>query len=351
MHRRRFFFSSLLLLLLILLFTFLLTTVSSLFSKAEHIPAESGSVDLFFCPLDDCEEVLAAAIREASDVRCAFYELNLEQVKAALAKKGEEHAQVLVFDEEYEEFGIPVPNVKSGLMHDKFCILDGKKVVTGSMNPTQNDAKKNNNNLLIIEGELLAQNYLDEFDELRARTSVVGGFGAGETGERTVQTPIVNHTDTKTNRTFLIENYFCPEDGCEREVLKELQSATTSIRFLTFSFTSEAIGDLLVEKSARGIPVLGVFERRQESKYSEYTSLKAAGLAVRLDGNPATMHHKVFLIDAELPFATVVLGSYNPTANGNTRNDENLLIIHDQGIAQRFQEEFERVYAAGAAGE
>ncbi|MBT4110758.1 DUF1669 domain-containing protein, partial [Candidatus Woesearchaeota archaeon] len=53
------------------------------------------------------------------------------------------------------------------------------------------------------------------------------------------------------------------------------------------------------------------------------------------------MHHKVFVIDEE----TVVTGSFNPTGGGDTRNDENVLIITDKDIAKEFEEEFEKVYA------
>jgi len=52
------------------------------------------------------------------------------------------------------------------------------------------------------------------------------------------------------------------------------------------------------------------------------------------------MHHKVFIIDNE----TVATGSYNPTESGNSRNDENLLIIHDKEIASAYLEEFQRIF-------
>ncbi len=38
------------------------------------------------------------------------------------------------------------------------------------------------------------------------------------------------------------------------------------------------------------------------------------------------------------------LGSFNPTKNGDTDNDENILIIHDAAIAKKFVEEFNRLY-------
>ena len=52
------------------------------------------------------------------------------------------------------------------------------------------------------------------------------------------------------------------------------------------------------------------------------------------------MHHKVFIIDNK----TVITGSYNPTANGNKNNDENMIIIHDKGIANKFLEEFNKIF-------
>ena len=60
----------------------------------------------------------------------------------------------------------------------------------------------------------------------------------------------------------------------------------------------------------------------------------------KVDSNSANMHHKVFIIDEK----TVILGSYNPTNNGNTNNDENILIIKEENIAKLFLEEFELLW-------
>ncbi len=309
---------------------------------ARPVPAEAGAFRAYFCQVDDCEQAMLAAIGNASEVACAFYDLDDKPLERLLDEK---EAQVLVFAENYAGFGKKVAAAHGGLMHDKFCVLDAGTdhaiVITGSANPTVNGFTKNDNNLVIVEGDVLAQNYLDEWDEL-----------AGKRRERKVRYPLINHTiilNSSSDSSFLLENYFCPEDGCEEHVLEELDKARVSIDFMTFSFTSDPIGNELVDKDEKGILVRGVFERRQESKYSEHSFLKDAGLAVALDGNPATMHHKVFIVDADDPEnAAVILGSYNPTKSGNERNDENVLIVHDRAIAQRFEEEFARVY--GAAG-
>lgn len=60
-------------------------------------------------------------------------------------------------------------NVSSGTyddMHNKFCIVDYHTVITGSFNWT-NQAKRNEENILVVKDELTAQKYLHEFDNLK----------------------------------------------------------------------------------------------------------------------------------------------------------------------------------------
>lgn len=279
-------------------------------------PVQYGAFDVYFCPVEDCESVWVQHISDASVVQCAFYDLELENLTAALV-----NADVLVFEDNFVDFGTPVGS--SGLMHHKFCVLDGRKVIAGSMNPTFNGAYRNDNNVLVIEGSLLAENYLAEWEALQG-------------GQEKTPHKVVEH---HSNRSLFIENYFCPRDDCENEILSELSVAKSSIHFMVFTFTSDPIGDLLVAKHAQGLTVSGVMEKRQNSQYAEYEKLLSAGINVVWDANPQTMHHKVFIIDNK----TVITGSYNPTKAANTRNEENILIIHDKEIAKEFLEEFARV--------
>ena len=57
-------------------------------------------------------------------------------------------------------------DTSSQLSHNKFCVIDDRIITTGSMNPTDNGADKNNNNLLVIYSKYLSLNYEDEFKEL-----------------------------------------------------------------------------------------------------------------------------------------------------------------------------------------
>ena len=133
------------------------------------------------------------------------------------------------------------------------------------------------------------------------------------------------------------ENYFCPEDNCKEHVIEELNKAEQSIYFMTFSFTDEDIADTLIKKS-KTMDVRGIMEaKRVNMQYNQYKRLVNNSIKIKKDTNPYTMHHKVFIIDNK----TTITGSYNPTGAGNEKNDENILIINNRNITQRFLEEFD----------
>jgi len=132
--------------------------------------------------------------------------------------------------------------------------------------------------------------------------------------------------------------YFCPEDNCKEKVISTINNAKNNIRFMTFSFTDEDIADAILFKN---VDTKGIFETLGSgSKYSQFNRLKDFGVEVKKDKNKKNMHHKVFIIDGK----TVITGSMNPTGSGNYRNDENLLIIHNEKVADKFLEEFEMLW-------
>jgi len=79
----------------------------------------------------------------------------------------------------------------------------------------------------------------------------------------------------------------------------------------------------------------------REKVTSKFNVLDYQGAEVRKDGNSATMHHKVFIIDEKI----VITGSFNPSKNADTKNDENILVIENTELASKFLEEFDLVWA------
>lgn len=266
---------------------------------APAIPSEEGRIEVLFCDKVNCTARLNALAGADSGLQCAFY--NPGPVVPAI-RGG------LVVDGSHPETGAVVERGR-GLMHNKFCVSDGV-VWTGSWNPAQGMSVPNN--VVFVESQVLADAFQAEFDELSD-----GVFHGGRKGPGRV---LLNG--------HLVEAFFCPEDNCQEQVLRVLEAADESIFFMTFAFTDDAIGSLVNEKQKAGIDVRGVFDPRK-NKYSEYEKLKDWSVV-------APVHHKVFIIDKRV----VVTGSYNPSKNGNTRNDENLVIIHDESVAELFLEEF-----------
>lgn len=297
------------------------------------VKEDQGDINVYFCPKDNCSKALEEVIDSAKhSVKCAFFDLDLKNIIQSLEDKKKSGAEVkLVVDSDNYEI-VENMNVsiiqdnRSAYMHNKFCIIDSKRVVSGSMNPTENGAYKNDNNLVIIDSENLAKNYMEEFYSFEQ-----GQFGNDESTKR----PILYIGDVK------VENYFCPEDECAMRIKDVLNKAEKSIDLMTFSFTHDGIANSILIKMDEGVNVRGVFESRGAgSQYSKFKVLDYQGADVIKDKNRYVMHHKVFIIDEKI----VVLGSFNPSNNADKRNDENVLIIYDEDIALKFIDEFERVW-------
>ncbi len=137
--------------------------------------------------------------------------------------------------------------------------------------------------------------------------------------------------------------YFCPEDNCSGHLIMLIDNANTSVHAAVYSFTLDSVSDALIRAKQRGVDVKVVVEKDQLSEYSEYEKLKKAGVPVRIDSNPASMHNKFAVIDGEI----VVTGSFNWSNNADKRNNENMIVINSEGIAFDYEKEFQEIFESG----
>lgn len=277
----------------------------------------------------------------------AAFEFNLTPVADALIAANERGVSVRwMTDDEYgieadldddggqfemlEDAGIEVrDDGRSALMHDKFIIFDGETVWTGSTNLTSNGSFRNNNNVIIVDDADVAAMYQREFDEM----------WAGEFGTRS---PSTVSEQVKTIDGTLVQVLFAAEDDVIEALIPLIEGAEESIRFMTFSFTHDALGTAVLERANAGVDIQGIFETRaSETEYSEMTALYCHNVDVRQDGNPGTFHHKVFVIDGKF----VITGSLNFSDNANDSNDENVIILNNGDIATEYLAEFDRRWA------
>jgi phosphatidylserine/phosphatidylglycerophosphate/cardiolipin synthase-like enzyme len=232
---------------------------------------------------------------------------------------------------QFAAVGIPIiPDNRSGLMHNKFMIMDSSTVWTGSYNYTINDTYRNNNNLLSFRSQKMVQDFQNEFNKM---------FGQHQFGtSKPSNTPFASFNQDG----IPVQVLFAPEDRVVAALAVALSSATKSIRFMAFSFTLDDVAGVMQLKAQQGVTVTGIFETTgSETLTSELKPLFCSGLAVKQDGNPYVMHHKVFIIDDQ----TVVAGSFNFSTGARDSNDENMLIIKDPDLALQYIEEFNRRWA------
>ena len=229
--------------------------------------------------------------------------------------------------------GVPVVDDRrdGALMHHKFMVFDRTAVWTGSMNFTENCAYRNNNSGVYIADPRLTENYTTKFGWMFEQRKF---GGAPSRGDR-IPNPLLRLTDGTQ-----VENYFSTHDRPAAHVIDAIRQARKTVHFLAFSFTHDGIAQAMQDRAAAGVEVAGVFEKTQTAAgHSAYVRLRDARLPVYLDGNPRNMHHKAIVIDGEI----VVVGSFNFSESADKSNDENLLIIYSRGVAERFEDEFQRV--------
>ncbi len=298
----------------------------------------------------DCndEELLGLILADIANAResvhVAMYNINLPVISEALIAAQERGLDVGVVMETDKmdgeepqrmlQYGVNiVGDDGDGLMHDKFIIIDGSLVWMGSLNLTDTSVYSDDNNFVRIESQQFTANYELEFEEM---------FVDRQFGEYSPSTGSNQLSDLNGIAAFV---FFSPEDNVQEKLLEMIQAAQVNVYFLAFTMTQDDLADALIEADSRGVDVRGVFEMdKVEDEGSEYLRLEAANIDVRLDGNPAAMHHKVIIIDNEV----AVFGSYNFTSSAEHWNDENIGIVSDPVLAGQFLAEFERIFADAA---
>lgn len=104
-----------------------------------------------------------------------------------------------------------------------------------------------------------------------------------------------------------------------------------------YSFTSAPIAKALVDAHKRGVDVRVILDKSQRTaKYSSADFIAHAGIPTFIDAKHAIAHNKVMIIDE-----VVITGSFNFTKAAEERNAENLLVIRDKTIAEKYTRNWE----------
>ena len=260
----------------------------------------------------------------------------------------------------------------SGLMHHKFLVIDGQKVLTGSTNLTLSGThgdlnnpltRGNANHLLVIDNAELASLFTAEFSYLWG-TSDQPQFGLDKPYRtpKTVSLPngkiTVQFSPTSKRRAW--------QQSTNCLIGATLAQATSSVDLALFVFSEQELADILESKQP-SVKIRGLIDEEfifryysealdmlgtalpNKCKYETANNpwqqpLNTIGTANLVPGDK--LHHKFAIIDNQ----AVITGSQNWSAAGNYNNDEAVLIVENSTVAQHFQQEFERLYQDARLG-
>lgn len=148
----------------------------------------------------------------------------------------------------------------------------------------------------------------------------------------------VNAVHPLTLNANQVMTCFSPAEKCAPKLIQLIDRAKESIDVRIYTFTSKDIAERLIAAKRRGVRVRVLCDREQrKNAYSRIKDLEAEGISVQVEKVSGLAHNKVMIIDHMI----LITGSYNFTQAAETRNAENMLILRQTELIERYQKDWE----------
>jgi len=131
---------------------------------------------------------------------------------------------------------------------------------------------------------------------------------------------------------------FTPGGKCTAQIVSAINGAQQQILVQAYAFTSRAIARALVNAQQRGVQVVLLLDKSIVDNQPMLAYFKRENVPYKIDTMLAVAHNKVMIIDCHL----VITGSFNFTIAAEKDNAENVLIIDDQLLAQKYLDNWHR---------
>lgn len=260
---------------------------------------------------------------------------------------------------------LKTPLTNSGaIMHHKFAVFDALSpspeddyIWTGTMNLTYT-GNWNTNATFVIKDNEITKAYAKEFEQMwGSKTSIPNPKKARFHKDKVyIKGNVFYINDIK------VELYFGPVDrggrkpSISKRITELINEAKHDVHFLAFAISPTInISKAMIERSGRGeIRLEGVIDPAFYARYRNQNEIWAKpemsfGNRLILSGKEVRkLHAKTIIIDALYPYpekhkAITITGSYNFSVAAEATNDENILMIHDNEIANLFYQDFKGV--------
>lgn len=142
-------------------------------------------------------------------------------------------------------------------------------------------------------------------------------------------------------RPSLLECYFFPNIDNEIKVANMIRNCKSTLDIAIFTLTNDKIFAAIEDVFKRGIPVRIIADDECcKMLGSDVIRAASIGIPVKTDCAKSHMHHKFAIIDNSV----VVTGSFNWTVQAVKMNQENILFYENPTLAQKYTEEYNRVW-------
>ncbi len=148
-------------------------------AAAASAPAQSANEEVCFSPDEHCDEKLIEFIKGATkSIDVAIYDINLDQLVHQLAVQSKKIKVRVVVDRRQSKghhslvstlikAGVDVRyGHQRGIQHNKFAIVDGKMIETGSFNFTNHASKANQENQIYLSSPTVVVRYRERFEKM-----------------------------------------------------------------------------------------------------------------------------------------------------------------------------------------
>jgi len=150
-----------------------------------------------------------------------------------------------------------------------------------------------------------------------------------------------------TSSAFAVSNspYFVcftpPHKQCGHFISNHINQAKESIYVQAYGFTHTEIIDSLIEATKRGVKVEIILDSSNFSakKLVLIEELKKLGIKIHKATVSGIAHNKIMIIDKK----KVITGSFNFTESADKRNAENVLVVVDKKLANKYLSNWENL--------
>ena len=215
------------------------------------------------------------------------------------------------------------------IMHNKFFVVDGERVWTGSANLSDSGTGGYNANaVVILRSKQIAAVYTAEFEQLWNRQ-----------GKCLKSRDGIEEFDFGSEK---VSTWFSPQDAALRYGVGGLiAKAKKRINVAVFFLTAKYLTADLISAHNRGVDVRVIIDATAaKNGYSKHEVLREAGIPVRIENWGSKMHMKAASIDGQ----HLVLGSMNWTSAGENTNDENTLLVDSPRLAHQFDAYYDGIW-------